>query len=246
MQRGHWAVATLVGIAVAAALAFVPLSWPALAIGGGAIAATVLHGVGPAPSKRYAILGTAYCLGLAAVARLGVLPTLSAGSPWRALATVGVASCLVVGLGLGLRRSIGGLVDGLVPTGGPRSTAGSVRHGVKLLGTLRTAIAVGGTVARFAGVVVGGVVATLLVGSLTFLLDGVGVSAPVPWRGGAEVDAVLLAFVVATMVGFYLLAATHAIYEAVTRGVAAGRTARSRVAAAREPATVDTGEEEVE
>lgn len=243
MQRGHWVVAALAGIAVASALAAVPLAWPALAIGSGAIAAAVVHGVGSAPRKRYALLGTAYCLGLAAVARLDVLQALSAGSPWRALVTVGAASCLAVAVGVFVRRSIGELADALVPGGDARSTANSVRHGVKLLGTLRTAIAVGGTVARLAGVAAVGVVATLLLGVVTFLLDAIGVSAPIPWLGGAAVDAVLLAFVVAVAVGFYVLTAMHALSVALRTGVAASRTARSHVAAAREG---DGGEEELE
>lgn len=244
MQRSHWLLAALAGIAVASVLALLPLAWPALAIGAGAIVAAVVHGVGTAPRKRYALLGTAYCLGLAAIARLDVLPALPAGSPWRALVTVGAASCLVVAVGLVLRRSIRGLLDGLVPEGNPRSTASSVRHGVKLVGTLRTAIAVGGTLARLAGVVAAGVVATLLLGFVTFLLDAVGVSAPVPWLGGADVDAVLLGFVLAVLVGFYVLAATHALYAAATTGVAAGREARSRVAAAREDGAGEGGPED--
>jgi len=242
VQRGHWLVATLVGIVVASALAAAPSAWPALAIGGGAIAAAVVHGVGTAPRKRYALLGTGYCLCLAAIARLAVLPTFSTGSPWRALLTVGVASGLVVAIGLFVRRSIDELAEALVPGGDARSTATSVRHGVKLFGTLRTAIAVGGTLARLAGVVAVGVVATLLLGVLTFLLNAAGVSAPIPWLGGA-VDAVVLAFVLAVAVGFYVLAATRAIYVAATTGVTAGRAARSRVAAARENGTTDEGAE---
>lgn len=233
-MRGHWTVAALVGIAVANVVAIVPLTWPALAIGLGAIAAAVAHVLGAAPRKRYAIVGTAYCLALAGIAWLDVLPTLSAGSPWRALATVGALSCLLVGIGLLVRRSIGSAVEAVAPGGDARSVPGTVRSGLQLLGTLRTAVAVGGTIARLAGVVVLGVVATLLLGAGSFLLDAAGVSAPIPWFGGTTVDAVLLAFVVAVLVGFYVLAAIRVLLVAATTGVEAGREARSRVAAARE------------
>lgn len=217
---------------MATVVAFVPAAWPALAIGVGAIAAALTHAVGEARRTRYALVGTAYCLGLAAVAWPGGLPALS-GSPWRALATVGALGLLGVGAGLLVRRAIGGLPAAIVPTDA-RSVPGTVRRGVRLAGTIRTAVAVGGNIARLGGAVIAGTVVTLLVGIGAFLLDALGVSAALPWFGGATVNAVHLWFVLSVLVGFWLLAGVHALALAVATGVDAGREARDRVAATRE------------
>lgn len=232
VQRGHWTVAVAVGIALASVVAILPFAWPTLAIGIGAIAAALAHVLGTARRTRYGLLGTAYCLGLAGVASWGVAPALT-GMAWRALATGGAVGLLLVGAGALLRRAIGGLPAALAPDD-LRSVPGSVLQGARLVGTLRTAVAVGGTIARLGGIVLVGVAATLLVGVAALLLDALAVSAPLPWFGGTTVDAVHLAFVVAVLAGFWVLAGVHLLAAAVATGVEAGRAARDRMQAARE------------
>lgn len=239
MQRGHWTVAALCGVGVATIVAALPLAWAALAIGTGAIVAVVVHATGAATRQRYAVLGTAYCLGLAAVAGLEI-PGVGLGpSAWHSLAALGTVSVPVVAGGLLVRRAIGSVADAIAPGPGGRSipgvaeVPGAVGRLSRVLGTLRTLVAVGGTIARFAGVVLGGVVAVLAIGVVTFVLDGLGVAVRVPWIGGAEVDVVLLGFVAAVLVGFYVLAGLRVLRVAATTGIDVGRDAGSQLAAAR-------------
>lgn len=233
MQRGHWLVATLVGVAVTTLVALLPLTWPALSIGIGAIAAAVTHAVASATRTRYALLGTGYCLGVAAVTGLGVLPDAYGDDPWLALSTVGTLSAVLVGLGILARRSIARVPALVAPGRDPRSLAGTARAVVRTVGTLRTVIAVGGSIARLAAVGVLGVVVPLLLGGTTLALNGLGVTREVPWIVGGAIDAVLLLFVVSVLLGFYALAAVRMVVAIVSKGVGAGRSLGSQIEAAR-------------
>lgn len=227
MRPVVWWAAAALGVVVAVAIAVAPLTWPALAVAGGAVATAVAHVAGDA-RRRYALAGTAYCLGFAAVAWLGPVPVADPESTTLALASVGAASAVVVAALLATRRVVRSVTTS--PTLAVRSLPSIARRVVRVGAALRSAFALGSAV-RLVALAAVGVGVTLLVGFATFVLNGLGVRAPIPWFVGDEVDAVLLAFVASVVVGFHVLGVLDATVRAARMGVESGRTVGSRVTA---------------
>lgn len=217
MRGPTWALAALVGLLVASGIARLPLAWPALAIGSGAVVAALAVLVLGGARKYYSAAGSAYCVALGAVALAGGLPAGYAGSPAVALLALGLPSAGIVAAIYGAGRLIerhAGRESGI--GGALLARAGTA---LDLLRLGRSAFAVGRT-ALYAGVLV-------LVGTAGLVLNAAGVAAPVPWIGTGRVDAVLVGYVLAVLVGFHGLAAAHTTLLTARDLAGAGREAAS-------------------
>lgn len=232
MQDTEWsdtATAALAGVVVATLLALLPPAWPALAIAAGAVATLAVLVVRGSGRRRYAAAGTAFCLGFAVVTWVGwPVPPAYTDSPRLALATLGAASAVAVAVQLALARLFRRFFRSLIRRS-RRASLSAARTLAKLLGLLRSAVGLLGRFSRVGAIVVAAVAVVVVVGIAGFVLNGLGVELLVPWLGG-DVDAVVLAFVGAVLVGFHALDAAQSTWIATREGVDAGRTAGSRVA----------------
>lgn len=231
----RWALATLVGLGPAAVLAHLPGTWPALAIGSGTLPVAAAMFVFEGERKYYSAAGSAYCVGLGLLGLAGALPDAYAGGPAIALLALGLPSAAIVAAIYAAEELLGR--SGSRRSGGPRALLARAVTAVTLYRVARSGLAAGRT-ALFAGAVV-------LVGTVTFVLDGLGASLPVPVPGLGRVDAVLLGFVAAVLVAFHGLAAAHTTVLAARDVAASGRAVRRRLArdrSAGEPEATDAEE----
>lgn len=218
-----WALAALAGLLVASGIARLPLAWPALAIGSGAVVAALAVLVLGGARRYYSAAGSAYCVALGAVALAGGLPAGYAGSPAVALLTLGLPSTGIVAAIYGAGRLVERHAGRESGTGGALLARAGTALDLLRLG--RSAFAVGRT-ALYAGVLV-------LVGTAGLVLNAAGVAAPVPWIGTGRVDAVLVGYVAAVLVGFHGLAAAHTTLLTARDLAGAGRDAGRRIAGGR-------------
>lgn len=226
-----WSLASLAGVPVATLLALVPGVWPALAIAAGAVATTAAVLVVGRERADYAVAGTAYCLALAGVLSIpGLASESHAGSPRIVLATLGAASaCFVAGrlllgelLARTYRRAVGK---------GRRSKLQTARTTAKLLGVARTAVGLVGRLGRVGVLLLAAIGAVVFAGVAGFLLDGLGVAAPIPWLVVESVALAHVLFVGALLAGFHALEAARSTWVSTREGVGVGKSAASRLLA---------------
>lgn len=245
MTPSRWHLASLAGLPVAAPLATLVPDWPTLAIGAGAVATAVAVVVVGGTSADYAVAGTVYCLALALLLSVPTFfdPAASVGSARVVLATLGVASGVLVGgrylLAALLRRAYHWAVRE-----GRRSTLGTVRTAAKALGTARTAVGLAGRLTRVGLLVLVALGAVALAGLAGLLLDGLGVAVGLPWLLVERVDLAHVLFVAAVVAAFHGLEAGRSTVVTAGEGVAVGRNAGSQLAGAARRYREDAGRED--
>lgn len=218
MDAARWPVAALAGLVVAVPVAFLAPWWPSLAVaaGIGPVALVVFRGD---ERKYYSAAGSAYVVGLGAVAVGGLLPAAFRTGSATSLIGLGLVSAAIVavvysGEGL-LKRSLGSGEDG---DGGALD---AVLTGVTAIRLVRSILAASRT-ALFVGSVV-------LVGTATLVLDGAGVAITVDAPVAGRIDVILLGFVAVVLAGFHGLAVAHTTWLAARDVAAAGRSVGERV-----------------
>lgn len=179
--------------------------------------------------KRYAVAGTAYCLGLGVV--LAVVDTavgVAQGSTLVAatLAFGGASLLVVTAKAVGrrvVRRTIGLLVDEEYAA----RLFDALASVAALAGLVWTLLTAAEKVSRYAGFGLGGTA------TLGLSLIGVEYRVGVPMLGG-EIDAVLFLFVGCILAGFYTFESLHTTWLAAKstakKSVEAGGTVRSKTA----------------
>lgn len=190
---------TIVGIVVAVGSTVLPITFPALTIGAGAIvAASILLFGRRSGKKHYAGAGAAYTLGLAGVIVVtGVFPSDFSESPLVALVSLGSVSAGIVvvteGLALIVRRFGGEYAERVFK---------AIAAFLGLLGIIWATITAYEKAIRYAGVGVGG--------SAGFVMNLLGIELPIPLvLIDGSIDAGIVLFVGGVLIGFHTLDTIH-------------------------------------
>jgi len=175
---------------------------PAVSIGSASLVAGSVFVFGRKSRKRCALAGTIFALGLGTVYRFwGGVPEGYAASPAICLLMFGSVSALIVGLRGLLRRGIISLTE----RSGSSEHAGLVWDAISallgLLAMIYTVLTVKEKAARYGGVSVGG--------SAGFVLNVLGIELPLPVVIQDGLDATMVMFVGAVLIGWHTLATIH-------------------------------------
>jgi hypothetical protein len=218
---------SLVGVIISAAVAGFEWSFPALALGIGAVGIVLLL-LFVDGRTYYAGAGALFCLSSAAAIYLGYFPEAYSESPFAVLVTLGAVSGLIVavhlGIGIVLQRSLAGVTG--------EKTALRIYDAVAailgLLGLIWTVITFEEKAARYGGVTIGG--------TAGFVLNFLGIELPIPWIISSGVDATLVIYIGGILIGFHTLESIHTTWRATkattSAGVAAGKQASHKASAA--------------
>ena len=224
----YWLAATGPGLVVAVLVAFLPRTWPTLAVGSGAIATIVVQAALGRTRTNFAAAGTAFCLLLAVLAVTPPLETAFGQSMSVVLATLGAVSATLVGaryaVGVLLRRAYVRAVRA-----GRRSQIDAIRSIASALGLLRTLLGLLGRATRIGLVVVVALGVVVLAGTAGFVLDGLGVDQQVPWLLVDGVHVAHVLFVGALLATFVVVEFARSTLLATTESVHTGRAAGSRL-----------------
>jgi hypothetical protein len=204
-----------IGTILTAVIAGQPFVWPALAIGLGAIAATSPLVFRRSGRKYYAACGTGYCLLTAiAIKYTGVFPAGYSESPYAVILVLGVISALIVLAQYAGRRAVELIFAGR--TGEEQATKiyDAVAAIAGLLAMIWTVLTIHEKALRYGGISVGG--------TAGLVMNAFGIDLPLPWIITDGVNAAMVAFVGALLIGFHTLESLHTTWRATKSTAKAG------------------------
>jgi uncharacterized membrane protein len=240
MRVINWVVGAIAGILVTTMLAGQALVWPNFAIGAGAVTtAGILLFLRRSGRKYYAAAGTAYCLGLATlIYTTSVFSEGYAESPFAVLLSLGLVSALIVALQIAAQRGFEWIVGDRIGSDEASAIFQAITAVLGLLGMIWTVLTAYEKALRYGGITIGG--------TLGFALNALGIELPIPWIISSGVDASVVAFVGAVLIGFHTLESLHSTWHATKvtakAGAKAGQSVGERAADAATSARSDSDE----
>lgn len=222
MRLRNWMVGAGIGTLLTTLIAGQPHVWPTLAIGLGATAAAAPLLLRRSGRKYYAAAGTAYCLLTAATIRFtGQFPEGYAQSPYAVLLSLGVVSGLIVLAQYAGRKLVERGFSGRVGEDQATAIYDAVAAIAGLIAMIWTVMTAYEKAARYGGISIGG--------TLGFALNALGIELPIPWIISSGVDATVVAFVGAVLIGFHSLESLHTTWHATKQTAKAGAAAGKAV-----------------
>lgn len=217
--------AAVIGTITMLLLTLPDIAFPALAIGGGAIiAALVLFLING--RTYYAGGGTLYCGFTSGGIWLFGLPDAYAQSPFVVLLTLGGVSAIIVSIQLGVGIVLQRLLAGVTGEKTALRIYEAVAAILGLIAMIWAVINIHERATRYGGVTIGG--------TLGMVLNFLGIELPIPWIISDGVDASMVLYVGAVLIGFHTLESLHTTWHAAKQtaksGVAAGKTASQKSA----------------
>lgn len=195
-------------------------AFPAFAIGAGAVVTAMLLFITDGRTY-YAGGGTLYCLFTAGYIQLVSLPEAYTKSPFAVLLTLGAISAAVVAVQLGVGLILQRLLSGVTGEETALRIYDAVAAVLGLLAMIWAVINIHERATRYGGVTIGG--------TLGMVLNFLGIELPIPWIISDGVDASMVLFIGAVLIGFHTLESLHTTWHATKQtaksGAAAGKVA---------------------